>query len=305
MLKQTENSVKIEGILSEIDLDYGSFVKNGATVESIGGTIKVQVTQKINGEDAILEVPVHMFASKLTNKGTSNPAYESIEKIKTSYLRIAAGGIDAADRVRITGGSIQMNEYYNQNGQPVSFPRISASFCNRIKKEECAPEATFTVQLVVLSKGSEVDRDGIETGRYFVKGGIVQYGGKVDIVTFYSTNKGVITGIDTYWNERDTVKASGRLNFTSKTEEFVREVDFGEPVVEKRTVSVSELLITGGSQTPMEGDFAIDWSDREAGLTERLARLEKQKEKDAARAGAKTKSAPAPTSSKAGQDLGF
>ena len=76
MLKQTENSVKIEGILSEIDLDYGSFVKNGATVESIGGTIKVQVTQKINGEDAILEVPVHMFASKLTNKGTPNPAYE-------------------------------------------------------------------------------------------------------------------------------------------------------------------------------------------------------------------------------------
>ena len=152
MLKQTENSVKIEGILSEIDLDYGSFVKNGATVESIGGTIKVQVTQKINGEDAILEVPVHMFASKLTNKGTPNPAYESIEKIKTSYVSIAAGGIDAADRVRITGGSIQMNEYYNQNGQPVSFPRISASFCNRIKKEECAPEATFTVQLVVLSK---------------------------------------------------------------------------------------------------------------------------------------------------------
>ena len=117
MLKQTENSVKIEGILSEIDLDYGSFVKNGATVESIGGTIKVQVTQKINGEDAILEVPVHMFASKLTNKGTSNPAYESIEKIKTSYVSIAAGGIDAADRVRITGGSIQMNEYYNQNGE--------------------------------------------------------------------------------------------------------------------------------------------------------------------------------------------
>ena len=304
MLKQTENNVNIEGILSEIDLDYGSFVKNGATVESIGGTIKVQVTQKINGEDAILEVPVHMFASKLTNKGTPNPAYESIEKIKTNYVSIAAGGIEAADYVRING-IIQMNEYYNQNGQLVSFPRINASFCNRIKKEDCSSKATFTAQLVVLSKGMEVDRDGIETGRYFVKGGIVQYGGKVDIVTFYSTNKGVINGIDSYWNERDTVKASGKLNFTSKTEEFVREVDFGEPIVDKRTVSVSELLITGGSQTPMEGDFAIDWSDMEAGLTARLARLEQQKERDTARAGAKTKSAPAPTSSKAGQDLGF
>lgn len=305
MLKQTENRVKIEGILSEINLEYSSFVKNGVTVEAIGGDIKIQVTQKINGEDAILEIPVHMFAPKLTNKGTSNPAYESMEKVKTEFISIAAGGIEAADRVRITNGNIQMNEYYNSNGQLISFPRIIASFCSRIKREECAPEATFTTQFVVLSKGYETDRDGIETGRYFVKGGLVQYGGKVDIVTFYSTNKGVINGIDTYWAERDTVKASGRLNFATKITEVTREVDFGEPVVEKRTSNISEMLITGGSQTPMEGDFAIDWSEMENGLAERLARLEKQKEKDVARAGARTKSAPAPTSSKAGQDLGF
>ena len=76
MLRQAENKVKLEGILSEIDIKPGSFVKDGKTVESIGGTIKVKVNQKINGEDTVLEVPVHMFASKTTNKGTPNPAYE-------------------------------------------------------------------------------------------------------------------------------------------------------------------------------------------------------------------------------------
>ena len=90
MLRQAENRVKIEGILSEIDIRPSSFIKNGQTVESIGGTIKVKVNQKINGEDTILEVPVHMFASKLTNKGTPNPAYETIKRIAEEFVSIAA-----------------------------------------------------------------------------------------------------------------------------------------------------------------------------------------------------------------------
>ena len=44
MLNSIENSVKIEGILSEIDLETGSYMKNGETVEKIGGSIKVHVT---------------------------------------------------------------------------------------------------------------------------------------------------------------------------------------------------------------------------------------------------------------------
>lgn len=43
MLKQAENTVRIEGILSEINLKYGSFVKDGRTVDTIGGNIKVLV----------------------------------------------------------------------------------------------------------------------------------------------------------------------------------------------------------------------------------------------------------------------
>ena len=43
MLKQAENIVKIEGILSEMKLEYGSYVKDGKTVENIGGSIVVRV----------------------------------------------------------------------------------------------------------------------------------------------------------------------------------------------------------------------------------------------------------------------
>ena len=47
-MRQAENKVIIEGILSEIDLKYGSFNKNGTQMKSIGGNIKVRVTQEIN-----------------------------------------------------------------------------------------------------------------------------------------------------------------------------------------------------------------------------------------------------------------
>ena len=43
------NVVKIEGILSEIDLKKGSFKKNGVDINSIGGVIKVRVNTKVNG----------------------------------------------------------------------------------------------------------------------------------------------------------------------------------------------------------------------------------------------------------------
>ena len=79
------NVVKIEGILSEVELDYKDFTKNGATVKAIGGVIKVRVDTVVNGGEQTLEIPVHMFAAQLTNAGAPNPAYESIERIMNEY----------------------------------------------------------------------------------------------------------------------------------------------------------------------------------------------------------------------------
>ena len=145
MLRQAENRVRIEGILSEINLKYGSYVKNGVTVDTVGGDIKVLVNQQINGEDVSLIIPVYMFASKLTNAGKPNPAYASIESVMKEYVSIASGAGEAgADRVRITSGSIRMNEYWNQQGQLISFPRA-------VKVED----------QLVMKRIAEVERDDI------------------------------------------------------------------------------------------------------------------------------------------------
>ena len=273
------NVVKIEGILSEIDLKYGTFKKNGVDTKTIGGVIKVRVNTKINGADTELEIPVHMFSTQYTNAGAANPAFESIERVMNEFVSIAASDIDHADRVRITRGQISMNEYYGQNGNLVSFPRITASFVSKIKKDECKPAADFITVFMVGSKGYELDKDGVETDRYKIVGMIPQYGGKVDVVPFYAINPGVIDAVSNYWNEGETVKATGKLNFTSKTETYEVKVDFGESSEATRTISISDLVITGGSSTPLEGDFAINYDDVKVALEDRKARLAQLKDK--------------------------
>lgn len=306
MIKEAENKVTIEGLLSEVDLSYGSFKKRSTNemVNSIGGTIKVQVNQNIDGKPVMLEVPVHMFASETTNKGTKNPAYQNIEKIKNEMTSIAAaGGVQGADAIRIVGAKIVMNEFVNRNGEIASYPRINASFVNKIRQDEMKPEATFSITFVVGKKTAECDKEGIETGRYKITGVVPQFGGKVDIVEFITANPKVIEAINQYWSENDTVSAIGRLNFSSRTETVLKEVDFGEPQETVRTFSVSELVITGGSAAPLEEGQAYDIEEIKEALAERKARLEKAKE-EAANSSSKTRNAPV-ADTKGRIDLGF
>lgn len=307
MLNQIKdgNTVKIEGILSEIDLRYGTLTKNGTDIKTVGGSIKVRVNTKINGVDSELEIPVHMFATQYTNAGAINPAFESIERVMNEFVSIAASDINTADRIRITRGQLGMNEYIGQTGNLVSFPRISASFVTKIKKEECKPAADFTVVFMVGQKGYELDRDGVETDRFKVVGMVPQYGGKVDVIPFYAVNPGVIDAVSSYWNEGDTVKATGKLNFTSKTETYEVKVDFGEANEATRTISISDLVITGGSSTPLEGDFAINYDDVRVALEARKTRHAEMKDKAANQKKGTSGSAPAENSANRFADLGF
>lgn len=305
MIKEAENKVTIEGLLSEVDLNYGSFMKkSGESVNSIGGQIKIQVKQNINDEPVMLEIPVHMFASEFTNKGTKNPAYQNIERIKNEMVSIAAAGsTQGADAIRITNGKIVMNEFVNRMGEITSYPRINASFVNKIRQDEMKPEATFSINFVVGKKTPEVDKEGVETGRYKITGVVPQYGGQVDVIEFITANPKVIEAINQYWSENDTVSAIGRLNFSSRTETVLKEVDFGEPQKTVRTFSVSELVITGGSAAPLEEGQAYDIEEIKDALAERKNRLEKKKE-EAANNASKTRNAPA-ADSKGRIDLGF
>lgn len=301
-MRQAENKVFIEGILSEIDIVERTYTKDGVQNNALAGQIKVRVEQKINGVDKILEIPVHVFVNEMTKKGTKNPAYESIDTVRREFISIASGaGVEGADRIRISGASIQMNEYWADENRLSSYPRINASFVQRVKRDEFTPKAQFSTELVVSKMINEVDKDGVETGRLKVEGILPQYGGRVDVVPFIAENPNVVDAISQYWQPKDTVKVSGKLNFSSTVEIYTEEQGFGEPIEKKRTINVSELVITGGSQTPLEGDFAFNEEEIKNALAERKARLENRKAKELARSSSRT----APAQSGFASDIGF
>ena len=277
-MRISENQVKIEGILSEVGLETATFNRKGQTTECIRGTIKIRVEQDINGTMTTMEVPVSAFASRYTNAGAENPAYNSLKYVMENYKSIAAcGNIDDADRVRITNGSLQENVFYAKNGDLVNTSRISASFINKIAKNECKPEATFTATIVVGNKSDELDRDGTPTNRLTVNGVIIQYGERADLIKFIVAKPDAKNHIEQYWNDGDTVRVQGKVNFSSKTEYIEEEVGFGEPIKTAKTTSVHELLIESGSAGCLEGDAAYDIKDIQSALAARKVRIEETK----------------------------
>ena len=277
-MRISENQVKIEGILSEVGLETATFNRKGQTTECIRGTIKIRVEQDINGTMTTMEVPVSAFASRYTNAGAENPAYNSLKDVMENYKSIAAcGNIDDADRVRITNGSLQENVFYAKNGDLVNTSRISASFINKIAKNECKPEATFTATIIVGNKSDELDRDGTPTNRLNVNGVIIQYGERADLIKFIVAKPDAKNHIEQYWNDGDTVRVQGKVNFSSKTEYIEEEVGFGEPIKTAKTTSVHELLIESGSAGCLEGDAAYDVKDIQSALAARKVRIEETK----------------------------
>lgn len=290
MLRQAENNVRIEGILSEINLEKSSYDdSNNKRHDIIKGSVTVKVDKEVQGQMQTLYIPVHVYADKQTKTGKINPAYESAERIMDSYVSIAAADEARADKIRIEKANISMNEYWGQNGQLVSFPRIRASFFKKVTSD-FKPDATFSTEFVIASKADEVDNKGELTGRLIVKGILPQYGGKVDVVNFIVENANAIDYINMNWAEGDTVCAHGRLFFSQRTETTLVEVDFGEPIEQSKTIKVSDLIITG-SKSNMNDALAYDAAEIQQALSVRTAELEKKKEKDMS----KTRQAQAPT----------
>ena len=291
-MRAAKNEVYIEGILSEIDLKNGSFTKDGKTNEYISGQIKVRVDLDENNQ---LEIPVQLYANKITSKGDPNPSYASIERVKNEMISIAASDEDHADRIRLTG-SIRMNEYYGRDGRLVSYPRISTGFINKVTRE-LSPKASFNIQFMIESMGYELDANGDETDTFFVRGIVPYWGDNVDVITFHVSKPSVRDAINQYWENGNCVEAEGRLNFTSTTKTTMVTPDFGEPHEETRTYSISEILITGGRAEPLDETMSWSVTDIQTALAARKERIENSKNSTPA-------SKPAATA-KPKIDLGF
>ncbi len=149
---------------------------------------------------------------------------------------------------------------------------MNTSFLNEGKTADIA---SFNMDIFIMDMHEEVDREGEPTGRLVIKGAVVQYGGKLDVIEFIVEGNDAVNYISRNWEENQTVNVGGRIRVTSQEEKrSASESSWGEELPETSTRMVRELIITRGSDEPFDEDFAYDTAEIKKAFNERKARLE-------------------------------
>lgn len=269
IMTQANNKINVVGKLLDAVINEGK-LQDGRKYKRANLTIRV--TQTYGGREETSEIPVSMFAAQYTQQNKPNPGYAQIEdlaEMKTAQVV----GIDNADTVRISGANLRENNFVSRNsGQLIHGWQLNTSF---ISAGGTSDVASFVIDVYIMDMKPETDREGEETGRLLIKGGIVQYQGKLDVVDFIVENPDTADYIERNWNIDDTVEVRGRIRVTAiEDKPKANESSWGEDVPETSTRTVRELIITKGSDEPYEEEFAYDKTDIKKAFNVRKAMIE-------------------------------
>lgn len=234
--------------------------------------ITVRTTQTYNGRTETSEIPVTLFATQFTANNTLHPGYANIQQLKEMKTVQNFGEAEAAT-VRMTGAQIGENMYVARSGQLITNWRLSTSFLN--ESARAADIASFNVDVFIMDMFDEVDREGDVTGRLIIKGGIVQYGGRLDVIEFVVESPDYVDYIQRNYNINDTVNLGGRVRWTSVEEKkATNESSWGETLPETTTKVVRELIVTRGSDEGFDEEFAYDPAEIKKAFNIRKANIE-------------------------------
>lgn len=258
------NQINLVGKLLDATFATGT-TKTGAPYERANATIRV--TQTFGGREETSEIPLSMFATQYTKAGAINPAYQSIQALKGMHTA-QMDGYDKADVVSFNGTTISENAYVSNSGMLIDGWQLRGSFVNVSKMSDVA---AFKLDIFILGIKPEVDREGDTTGRLIVRGAMVQYGGRIDVIDFIVEEPSNVDYIERNWNEGDTVTIKGRIRVTSIEETSKSESSWGEDVPDTTTRYVRELIITKGDDQGKDEDFAYDPVEIKKGFNVRKA----------------------------------
>ena len=263
---QANNKINLAGILMDVTPGSGTLADGRPYKRA---TVTVRVTQSYGGKTETSDIQVGMFATEFTSTGKPNPAWKSLKDLE--LMKTAQNvNIDNASHVRLTGATLQENNFVSRTGNLINGWQIRGSFINEAKVSDVA---SFVTDIFIMSMDDEVDREGETTGRLKIKGGIVQYGGKLDVVDFIVEAPDTVEYISRNWEVNGTVTVKGRIRVLSQEEE-VQASGWGEDVPDTTTRFVRELIITTGDDECKEEDFAYDPVEIKKAFNERKAAIE-------------------------------
>ena len=268
IMDQATNQINIVGKLLDTTFREGK-TSTGQNYESCNFTVRV--TQTYGGREETSEIPVSIFATQYTSQNKPHPGYKNIQEMK-KMKTVQDYGEAEATVVRMTNANIRENNFVSRSGQLVNGWQINTSFLNEGKVSDIA---SFNMDIFIMDMHEEVDREDEPTGRLVIKGAVVQYGGRLDVIEFIVEGNDAVNYISRNWEENKTVNVGGRIRVTSQEEKrSASESSWGEELPETSTRMVRELIITRGSDEPFDDDFAYDAAEIKKAFNERKARLE-------------------------------
>lgn len=289
--RESLNEVYVCGVLKDLNIEEKTTADGR---KFVSGVATIRVEQETAGSLYTSEVPVRMFSMEKKSDGVSpNANYARILGYANQFTSLSAVEDPAmASKVICQGQTCNLKENaYFDKAKNTLYQKgfqISGNFLNN-KRDSDDEAARFEV-VGVLGKTREEMKGDEPTGRLLVDLVVVQYGGKVDVITMVATD-GAKSHIETNWEAGDTVKVAGDIVMSFKTIEEVDDSGFGKPIVRKKTVGTRELVITGGSRSGFDPELSYDATDIKEALAQRTATLEKlQTATPAAKATTKPKS---------------
>lgn len=269
---QSTNEVTIVGKLLDCQVTTGT---NTSGAPFARANLTVRVSQDYDGRTEISEIPVSAYANQFKRDGSVSKAYESIVSLAKMKTAINSG-IDNADSVSIGLASVEENYYVARNsGTLVDNWQIRAPFIGENRRSK--DTATFSINAFILDMKDELNRDGDPTGRMVIKGGVVKYGNKLDVIEFIVENPDNVAFVERAWSVNDTVNIGGRIRATVKEQEVTKPVSsWGEVISSTVSRPVYELIVTCGSEEPLPEEMAYDSKEIKKGFAVRKSNIDQK-----------------------------
>lgn len=267
---ESKNVVTMTGKVLDISFRTGKN-KMGSPYEMAMLTLRVE--QDYMGIHEVSEIPLSIYANQFKKDGGISAAYDNLQKLK-EIKTAQKNGLDAADRIRFASGRLEENNFLTKSGNFITGWQVRPSLVNI--NPSAADCATFNEDIFIMDMREEMDREGEPTGRLIIKGGIVRYGGSLDVVEFIVENPDGVDAIGANYEPNQTMNISGRIRYTSIEEkrQVTESSGWGEALPETSTRKVRELIVTNDGGTPFDDEVAYDPAEIKKAFNERKARLE-------------------------------
>lgn len=273
-MKKVINNISVSGRLYDISKLAIKTVKNTESKnfghDYISGSIDIAT------DDACLNIVTVKFTfQQATYKsGSTNSSYGVLKKIITEGKTVLSDGKDNATMVKVTGGSIGLNDFYtNKGGEQtlVSAKENNAMFIEIVNQlEDESKRNRFECDFLINgTKLIEADEEkNIKEDYLVVKGAVFGYNNVFLPVEFTVHNKGGIDyfqSLEASSNNLVFTKVWGEIKSQTIITKKEQESAFGEPSIVEFTKNIKEWVITGTSKP--DAVYEISEDAEKTGIT--------------------------------------